>query len=104
MAHTSYLELAGRVKAARMKVKVGGLYHHWRNPDVSYRVLAVGVNEADEQIVVVYELQADQPVAWVRPLRGPGGWLEPVEHEGRTIPRFQLVKDPPVQGSISSER
>jgi hypothetical protein len=91
MAHTSYRELAGRAAAARVKVKVGQLYHHWRDPDTHYKVLAVAFSEADEQLVVVYELQSDAPVIWVRPLRGPDGWLTPAEHQGREVPRFVKV-------------
>ncbi|MDF2460882.1 MAG: hypothetical protein K0S68_285 [Candidatus Saccharibacteria bacterium] len=91
MAHTSYRELAGRAAAASVKVKVGQLYHHWRDPETRYKVLNIAINEADEQILVVYELQADKPVVWVRPLRGPDGWLTPVEHQGREIPRFVKV-------------
>lgn len=92
MAHLSHIELASRVAAARTKVKVGELYYHWRNPDQHYRVLNVGINEADEQIVVIYELQTDQPVVWVRPLRGKDGWLTPVMQNSREIPRFSRVK------------
>jgi len=91
MAHTSHIELAKRVAGARMKVKVGELYYHWRNPAKHYRVINVGINEADEQIVVVYELLIDPVTVWVRPLRGTDGWLTPVEQDGREIPRFSRV-------------
>jgi hypothetical protein len=91
MAHTSHIELAGRTAAAQTEVKVGELYYHWRNPGQHYSVLNVGVNEADEQIVVVYELQADKPIVWVRPLRGEDGWLTPVMQDDQEIPRFNRV-------------
>ncbi len=92
MTHTSYADLATRVKGAEVKVKVGSIYSHWRNPQQHYRVLAVGYTEWDENMVVVYQqIDHPQPLVWIRPLRGKDGWLTPVAHEGTEIPRFQLV-------------
>lgn len=94
MAHTPYRELAQRVKGAEMKVKPGDLYTHWRDPSQHYRVIRVGINEASEELVVVYEqLVEPKPVVWVRSLRGPDGWLTPVIHKGAEIPRFQRVTE-----------
>ena len=93
MAHISYQELARRVKSAEMKVKPGAIYCHWKHPEQHYRVIRVGIDEATEELVVVYEMLVEpKPVVWVRRLRGKDGWLTPVEHDGREIPRFQPVE------------
>ncbi len=94
MAHTPYPELANRIQGAEMKVVPGSLYYHWRNPDQHYRVVRVGIDEATEELVVVYELLVKpKPVVWVRPLRGKDGWLTPVMNNGLESPRFQPVKN-----------
>ena len=92
MAHTSYRELAQRVKGAEMKVRPGSVWHHWRDPQQHYRVIRVGIDEATEDLVVVYEMLVEtKPVVWVRRLRGPDGWLTPVTNKGTEVPRFQRV-------------
>jgi hypothetical protein len=92
MAHIPYQELAKRVQGAEVKVKPGSLWHHWRDPEQRYRVIRVGLDEATETLVVVYEMLVEpQPVVWVRPLRGPTGWLTPVSHKGAEVARFQPV-------------
>lgn len=94
MAHMPYYELAKRVQGAEVKIKPGSRWHHWRNPDQHYRIVRVGVDEATEQLVVVYEMLVEpKPVVWVRPLRGKDGWLTPVEQGGTEIARFQRVKE-----------
>ena len=94
MAHTPHQELANRIQGAEMKVVPGSLYYHWHNPDQHYRVIRVGIDEATEELVVVYELLVKpKPVVWVRRLRGEDGWLTPVMQDGIEIPRFQAIKD-----------
>jgi hypothetical protein len=96
MAHTPHVDLAKRVQGAQVKVKVGSIYYHWRNPGQHYEVLAVGYTEWDENMVVVYkQINHPQPLVWVRRLRGEDGWLTPVEHNGIETPRFQAVKISP---------
>ena len=92
MGHTPWQELANRIRGAEVKVKPGSLWHHWRDPDQLYRVVRVGIDEASEDLIVVYEMLVEpKPVVWARSLRGADGWLTPVQHNGAEIPRFERV-------------
>ena len=87
-----YAELAKRVQGAEVKLQPGSLWYHWRDPDQHYQVVRVGIDEATEQLVVVYEMLFEsKTIVWIRPLRGPEGWLTPIKHDGVEIPRFQRV-------------
>lgn len=84
--HTSHHVVSGRLQAAKKHAIVGGRYYHWKNPHKIYTVLAVGVWEPDERVCVIYT--SEDEISWIRPLDGEGGWLTPVEHHGKKIPRF----------------
>jgi hypothetical protein len=92
MGHASVKELAVRISGAEFKIKPGSLWYHWKNPEQHYRVIRVGIDEATEELIVVYEMLVEpKPVVWVRPLRGKDGWLTPVKHNGAEISRFQKI-------------
>lgn len=91
MAHTSVEDLLKKIEQAKEKVEVGGNYHHWRNKEVVYTVVAVGLTEWDEQPVVVY--QSPEGVVWVRRLEGVDGWLtEVADRPGDDKSRFVKVE------------
>ena len=92
MAHTSYSELAERVQEAQKKIKVGGIYYHWKHPETHYKVLGIGFTEWNEELVVVYQ-NVDNQAIWVRRFEGEDGWTTPVEERpGEDKSRFTLVK------------
>jgi len=63
-----------------------GRYRHFKGGE--YEVLAVATHsETREQMVVYRPLYGDHGW-WVRPL---GMFVETVEHEGRTVPRFERI-------------
>jgi hypothetical protein len=82
--HTPDAELVAKVEAAKQQVEVGAVYRHSKT-GLIVKVVAVGLNEADEQPVVVYEHQGDPNLTWVRFL---DVFVEPVEVDGQTVPRF----------------
>jgi hypothetical protein len=74
-------------------VHVGGLYRHFKGN--TYRVIAVGHDSDTLKPVVVYQGQYDSdefgpnPI-WVRPLQS---FVEILERDGQTIPRFAYVEE-----------
>lgn len=94
MSHQiSHEELVRRVEEAKQKVVVGGVYYHWKNPNQHYKVIGIGLCEWEESVCVVYQqLNVDNPLTWVRRLEGVDGWLESVEDNGSSHPRFYPVE------------
>lgn len=89
MSHTLLEEVTTRRKDAQQQVEVGAIYSHYRNPKLQYKVIDIGIQEATEKACVIYKALYADEVVWVRDL---DVWLEPVEHEGKKVPRFQKVK------------
>jgi hypothetical protein len=88
MDHKTKEELDKEIAEARSKVEVGGKYTHYKTPTSLYEVIDLGVLEADDNICVIYKsLVVDKP-CFVRPL---SEWLEEVEWQGKTVPRFKRL-------------
>lgn len=60
----------------------GSCWRHYKGE--FYYALTCAVRESDGEPLVIYR-QLGDCLAWCRPLRE---WEEPVQHEGRTVPRF----------------
>ena len=67
-----------------------GLYQHYKGPQ--YRVFNVARHSETEEEVVFYQDLHGEFGYWVRPLQM---FIETVEYEGKTVPRFALVKAEP---------
>ena len=67
-----------------------GLYQHYKGPQ--YRVFSVARHSETEEDVVFYQALYGDYGFWVRPL---SMFLETVEFEGKTVPRFALVQEEP---------
>lgn len=78
--------LLAELTAAAKQVEVGAIYRHYKQQD--YTVLKLAINEADNQITVVYQARYGKGLVFLRPLTS---WLEIVEYEGKTTPRFTKV-------------
>ena len=86
--HRPLSVLAGYLTAASRQVEVGGLYAHYKNPDKPY-VSDLVILEATDEVAVLYTPQYENtPVTFARAL---SNWLETVEWEGKTVPRFTKV-------------
>lgn len=88
MSHTSIQELSERLNYAKLQVEVGGTYQHFRDSSKHYKVLAIALNESNEEPVVVYQSLYMPYVIWTRPVTL---WTERVDNEGKLVPRFQKV-------------
>lgn len=90
MAHKSLSELGEELCKAGEFVAIGGTYAHYKHPELHYKVTGLSVWEPTDEIVVLYEAQYGEHICFARPLEV---WLETVEHEGATVPRFTKVAD-----------
>ncbi|MBS7661252.1 DUF1653 domain-containing protein [Pseudomonas lalucatii] len=71
-----------------------GLYRHYKGPE--YRVFGVARHSESEQQMVVYQALYGDYGLWVRPLEM---FCEEVVVEGKTLPRFALIRaETPVIG------
>jgi hypothetical protein len=76
-----------------MKNDIPSLYpFSKRNPEVIFR----SVHSETEEELVVYRKEYDDHGLWVRPL---GMFLEHVEVEGKTVPRFEYLGSGPSGGN-----
>ena len=71
-----------------MSVVIGGKYEHYKGKP--YRVLAVAKHSETLEEMVVYQQLYGEEGFWVRPL---GMFLETVEVNGKTVPRFKYIAE-----------
>src|SRR6266498_1897937 len=91
-SHSNSVELAQKIEEAKEHIKVGGTYVHYKSPDKPYKVIAIGLQEADEEPCVVYQAQYGDKITWVRNLND---WLAQVQYESNTMgPRFKELPAP----------
>lgn len=65
-----------------------GIYRHYKGPE--YQVYEVARHSETEQLLVVYRPLYGEAKLWVRPLEM---FVENVTFEGKTLPRFEWVRD-----------
>ncbi|MGH7240925.1 MAG: DUF1653 domain-containing protein [Candidatus Saccharimonadales bacterium] len=87
--HVEQEEFEQQIRDAETVVTVGGTYQHYKGADKLYTVLGIAVNEADNVPTVIYQAEYSKRLTFLRPVTS---WLESVEWNGETIPRFKLVK------------
>lgn len=88
MAHVPLALLTEKVQQAALRVEVGGRYAHYKDPAHTYRVLALAVLEATDEVAVVYAAEYADNLSFVRPLES---WVETVSFEGREVARYQKL-------------
>lgn len=89
MKHLSYAEHNARIAAASQQVLLGGIYKHYKFPDRDYKVLGFVIQEDTLKIAIRYRnILDDEAPEFVRDL---GSWLETVQWEGKSVPRFVLA-------------
>jgi len=65
-----------------------GLYQHYKGPQ--YKVLHVATHSETQEPLVIYQALYGEFGIWARPL---SMFLETVEKDGKTIPRFAYLGD-----------
>lgn len=86
--HTNETDLLKQLDKCREIVLVGRLYYHYRTPTDFYKVLDIGLDEATENVVVIYQAQYGKYLIWVRSF---DKWCESVENNGKMVQRFELA-------------
>lgn len=88
--HTNENLLLAKLKESNSKITIGQIYYHYRTPTNYYKVLYIGLDEATEKVVIIYQAQYGNQLVWVRDI---AKWCDEVEYNGSTIPRFILASD-----------
>ena len=89
MTHLSHEELNKKIAQAGKQVVIGGIYRHYKYPERKYFVEKLAVQESTLKICVVYkDMEALSAPSFIRDL---DSWLENVEWEGKSVPRFVLT-------------
>ena len=73
------------IEDAKTKVTVGADYWHYKSRDKVYKIIDLGFIEATDEICVIYKAQYGKGLTFIRPL---SIWLEKVDWNGETVPRF----------------
>jgi hypothetical protein len=85
MSHSAK-KLAKIIQSTQQQVQVGQIYSHYKSPEKSYTIIAVGLIEETETPCVIYQAQYGEKLVWVRTLNN---FLEEVEYEGQKYPGFR---------------
>jgi len=85
--HTDEIILANRIDQTLDLVEVGSIYYHYKdiNQKKPYMIVSVALKEETEEPMIIYQAQYGKGLIWARPLTS---WLEEVEHQGKSLPRF----------------
>lgn len=93
-----------------MHITPGFYYHHKHNPNgdinnYAYEVLGIGSHTEKEEYVLVYRpLYKSQYGNDKYAIRPYGMFIENVEKDGRSIPRFRLITDEAVIKELQAIR
>lgn len=83
--HKNVQDIERELEIAKTKVKVGGTYSHFKNPEHLVKIIALGTQEATDKICVIYQDIKNENLIFVRDL---DIWLE---NPLAGTPRFKLV-------------
>lgn len=85
----SQAELKLEIIEAGKRVKIGGIYAHYKNPSHTYSVLDLAVNTEYDSIWVMYKSLYEEQLIF---LRSVDEWCDDVEKDGRMMKRFTLIE------------
>lgn len=77
--------LLEKINKYRNKIFVGELYYHYRSPSDYYKILNIGLDEATEKVVVVYQAEYGKNLIWIRDI---DKWCEIIDNNGIMMQRF----------------
>ncbi|MFW5719898.1 MAG: DUF1653 domain-containing protein [Candidatus Dojkabacteria bacterium] len=85
--HNTETDLESQLLKAGQVVYVGERYVHYKNPQKTYIVRAIGLDEQSETVSIVYQAEYGKKLTWIRPL---DNFLEAVhDQDGKKVPRFK---------------
>lgn len=80
--------LSEKLGQAKILIKVGELYRHYKDPGKIYKVIDIGLFEPTQEIYVIYQPQYGEKLLWIRTLEN---FTDYVEVNGRKLPRFEKI-------------
>lgn len=91
MAHTERNVLLKKLNKAKTQIKIGAKYQHTKSGG-KYIVTGLVIREDNGEIRVIYKELSHKPsITWDRSFDGQGGWIVPVEIEGKPVARFTKI-------------
>ncbi len=78
-------ELTKLLDAAKKQVEIGAKYKHYKSSDMTYEVIDIVIQEADNEPCVIYKALYGKQISFSRTVKV---WLENVDIDGRLLPRF----------------
>lgn len=88
MVHLPEDRLQNKITEAKKQVVIGAIYQHYRDHQLRYQILTIGLFEGTDEVCVIYQAQYGERLVWVRSL---AKWNEEVNYQGKKIKRFQKV-------------
>ncbi len=88
MDHKPEWQLIEEIGTYAGQIKVGSSYSHYKDSTKNYTVRELVIIEGTDEVGVVYQANFHAKLIFVRPARE---WVEEVEWNGTTLPRFQLA-------------
>lgn len=89
MSQSTNINLTTIIENAATKVKIGSTYYHYKNPNLHYKVLHIGL-KSTEQPCVIYQSQTNPELIWIKSCKK---WCDQIIYENKIVPRFTLVID-----------
>ena len=86
--HKSSAEILREIAEAKSKITIGATYVHYKGSDKRYTVRGLATLESTNELCVIYQTEYGDKLTFVRPL---SIWLEDVEWNGKTVPRFKRL-------------
>ena len=86
--HKEQSVLQQEIMDAETKVKIGAKYSHYKDPQKIYEVIGFGFLESNDELCVIYRATYGNQITFLRPL---SSWLDIIELNGETVPRFALI-------------
>ena len=86
--HKPREQILRELKEAGEKIEKGAQYAHYKHPEQPYTIYDFCVLEATDEICALYGPTDEPRIRFVRPV---SVFLETVEWEGETLPRFRRV-------------
>lgn len=91
--HKTEDQLAEKLAQAAAQVEIGARYEHYKG--LGYAVIGLALTEETLDVCVIYRAEYGNQLTYTRPLTS---WLQTVEIDGETHPRFKKSQSQPSLG------
>jgi hypothetical protein len=81
-------QLLRELERAATFVEVGGVYAHYKSPNMKYRVKELAIDTITDEPCIIYVALYGEKLTFTRPLHE---WLDDVETQSGTVKRFTRV-------------